>query len=509
MHTPTYIRMLLVLFYVWFSILLVLGQNIEKDIHLAPQTATTAVLLEQISKQCQCYFAYPSDLVQKRKEHQIERYNGPVEPFIRNLFRDSISFEYFKNQVILKAIDDKPQKTSPPEKGIVTISGILKDKKTKKAIPYASISIHGSMLGTISNTNGQFQLKLPSHLQDSTIKISCLGYYTHSLLPSEFKNDGIIYLSIANISLQEVVVRSVATHYIVEQSKRTLGKNYRKTPYGYQAFYRELAMKYEEYVSYNEALFEGYSPKGSISRDNLILKKARQFVQNDYRDTIQLKLKGGTDAALQLDIANFKPDFLENNSEEHYKFRMNDLLMWHDEMVYIINFVPRVHNEEAIFKGELFISFTDYSLLGAKFSYTKQHLNDMKDALIVKKDYRTKVLPTGYSYHIEYKKLNNKYHINYVKGEITIKAKSKSQLRYVPFSTIFEMTLTAIDTTTTRKAKHLRTYRTSSVFSEQIKFSSEEFWQYDNLIIPEDEIMKAFYESGFTMEEQAPDTEKQ
>ncbi|MDA3854506.1 MAG: carboxypeptidase-like regulatory domain-containing protein [Bacteroidales bacterium] len=377
MHHSPYIRVLIVLFYAWFSLVLASSQNLDKHIHITSQTATTAALLEQISQQCQCYFAYPSELIQKKEEHKIERYDGPAEQLIRNLFPDTLSFEYYKNQVILKSFNSKPLKRSSPKPAIVTLSGILKDKKTKKAIPYANISIHGSRVGTISNTDGKFQLKLPPHFQDSTIQISCLGYYTHSLLPSEFKNEGIIYLSIANISLQELVVRSVGTSDIIQQTKRTLDKNYRKSPYSYKAFYRELAMKRDEYVSYNEALFQGYSPKGSISHDMLILKKARQFTQNEYRDTLQLKLKGGTDAALQLDIANFKPDFLERYSEKNYHYRMNDLLMWYDERVYVISFSPLVHNENAIFNGELYISFTDFSLLGATFSYTKQHLNEM------------------------------------------------------------------------------------------------------------------------------------
>lgn len=502
MSLQAYIRVLSVLIYVWFSVLMAHSQGINEDIHIEAQTSTTAELLEQISKQCQCYFAYPSELVHKKKLHAITSYDGPAETFVRALFPDTINFEYYKNQVILRGADDSiPQKVIK-EKELITLSGILKDEKSHQAIPYANISIRGSMLGTISNNNGFFQLKFPSGFQDSTLQISCLGYYTHTVSPSDFKKDTIIYMSLANISLQEVVVRSVATNYIVAQSKGTLDKNYRKSPYGYQAFYRELAMKRGKYVSYNEALFEGFSPKGSISRDNLILRKGRQFTHNEYRDTIQLKLKGGTEAALQLDIANFKPDFLEHNSESYYHYRLNDLVMWHDEMVYVINFTPRQYNSKAIFMGELYISFTDFSLLGASFSYTKQHLKEMKDALIVKKGRKTKVQPTKYNYHVEYQKLNGKYHINYVKGDITLKAKSKNQLLYLEFNTVFEMTLTAIDTTAYSKPKRLKPYRTSSVFSEQIKFSTEEFWHYDNFIVPEDEIMKAFYHSGFTLEEQ-------
>lgn len=502
MHLQPHIRVLLVLIHVWFSFLMAHSQSINENIHIDAQKSTTSELFEQISKQCQCYFAYPSELVQKNKLHSIVNYDGPVEPFIRALFSDTICFEYYKNQVILRRAEGRIPEKINKEEELVILSGILKDKKSRQAIPYASVSIRGSMLGTISNTNGLFQLKFPSEFQDSTIQVSCMGYYTHNISAADFKKDTVIYMSLANISLQEVVVRSVATNYIVAQSKTTLEKNYRKSPYSYQAFYRELAMKRDRYVSYNEALFEGYSPQGSISRDNLILRKGRQFIQNEYRDTIQLKLKGGTEAALQLDIANFKPDFLEYKSEDHYHYRLNDLLMWHDEMVYIINFTPKQYNKDAIFMGELYISFTDYSLLGASFSYTKQHLKEMKNALVVKKGRRTKVHPIKYDYHVEYQKLNGKYHINYVKGDITLKAKSKSQLRYLAFNTIFEMTLTAIDTTIYNKPKRLKPYRTSSVFSEEIKFSSDEFWHHDNFIVPEDEIMKAFYESGFTLEEQ-------
>ena len=135
-------------------------------------------------------------------------------------------------------------------------------------------------------------------------------------------------------------------------------------------------------------------------------------------------------------------------------------------------------------------------------------MNEMKNGLIVKKTNKTRVQATAYTYHVEYQKLNNKYHLNYVKGDITIKAKQRTHLRYIPFNTIFEMTLTTIDTTATGPEKRRKTYRTNSVFSEQIKFSSEEFWQYNNLIVPETEIMEAFYESGFTLEELATDNDE-
>ena len=474
---------------------------LNTPISIKAQSSPITSILEEVSRQCQCYFSYPTALVQPQKTVTINTYKGSTQTFLQQLFNDSLTIDSYKNQIILRdknhSIPLKEQPETPESK---PLSGVVLDKTTHQPIPYASIAIQGSLLGTISNTQGYFELNIPRSLVDSSVHVSCMGYYTRKLLASQWPNDGEIRLSAANISLQEVVVRSVGTNYIMEQTRQQLKTHYRTSPYTYEAFYRELSLKNEVYIAYHEALFEGYSPKGSISKDDLLLKKARQFAPTHPKDTILLRLKGGTEAALHLDIAHFKPDFLDANSENNYRYHITDIQIWHDDLVYIISFVPLEQTTDAKFEGELYVSFQDYSLLGASFAYTPYQLDVMTDDLIIKKSRKIKVVPTQFKYHVEYKKLSHKYHINYVKGDITIKAKQKYQMRYSTFNTIFEMTLTSLDTTQIIKPKEHNTFQTSSVFSEQIEYSSQEFWRYENLIIPEKEIMEAFFHSGFILE---------
>ncbi len=480
------------------------AQSFENEINIPAQKSCIPELLEQVSAQCSCYFSYPSDMISDDKILTISNYQGKADIFIQSLFEETVSLETYKNQIIIKPEKENvaPYKGQGCPQDNIILKGNIVDSITQEQLPYVNISIQGSMLGSSTNSYGKFTLKIPTQYQDSTLVFSCLGYYSRSYKVADLSDSITVKMTVANISLQEVVVRSVSLPYIMEQMQRQLKSRYRREPYSYEAFYREISKREDDYISYNEALFTGYSPKGRISRDDLVLKKARQFKSRLSQDTLLLTLKGGTDAVLQLDIANYSPDFLDENKAHKYHYYINDIQVWHNDLVYIIEFRPLVHQEDAEFEGELYVAFQDYALLGARFAYTKEHLKKMKKGLVIRKSRQTRVLPHRYSYRVEYQKMNDQYHINYVKGDITIKARHKHQLRYTNLNTIFEMTMTQIDTTQTIIPKHIKPYKTKSIFSEQIRFSSEMFWYYDNLIIPEQEIMEAFLKSGFRMESQ-------
>jgi hypothetical protein len=59
------------------------------------------------------------------------------------------------------------------------IKGSVFHASTKEAVPFATVRIKGTNVGTSTDENGFFQLRLPKSKTDSvTIIISCLGYQT-------------------------------------------------------------------------------------------------------------------------------------------------------------------------------------------------------------------------------------------------------------------------------------------------------------------------------------------
>jgi hypothetical protein len=94
---------------------------------------------------------------------------------------DSSSFKYFKGSIF--------------------------DSKTKNELTFASITVSGSNISTISNSEGEFLIKIPKDLQDASLIISFLGYKDKVISIKELKQEkNLLYLEPINILLKEVVV---------------------------------------------------------------------------------------------------------------------------------------------------------------------------------------------------------------------------------------------------------------------------------------------------------------
>ena len=90
------------------------------------------------------------------------------------------------------------------------VNGVVFDDKTKQAIPFVSIGIVGKTVGTLSNENGVFNIKLFENQKKDSIKISAIGYKAQVFLVSDFIKDlnKTIYLEGLPTQLAEVIVKS-------------------------------------------------------------------------------------------------------------------------------------------------------------------------------------------------------------------------------------------------------------------------------------------------------------
>ena len=73
-----------------------------------------------------------------------------------------------------------------------TIQGIVIDSDTKEPVPFVNIGITLSMTGTVSDENGQYQLRIPS-LMD-VVAFSSIGYQTENIEAGKLIENGEINL---------------------------------------------------------------------------------------------------------------------------------------------------------------------------------------------------------------------------------------------------------------------------------------------------------------------------
>ncbi|MCB2378332.1 carboxypeptidase-like regulatory domain-containing protein [Hymenobacter sp. BT635] len=115
------------------------------------------------------------------------------------------------------------------------LRGIVLDKDSNQPLPFASVSVPGTTLGTTTNTEGEFTLKV--NKLPVTLLISELGHVRDTLRVTTNSELLRVSLASANITLPEVKVGSYAFR-LVDRAFRQLQRNYGRKFYG-KAFYRQ------------------------------------------------------------------------------------------------------------------------------------------------------------------------------------------------------------------------------------------------------------------------------
>src|ERR1035437_2381163 len=129
------------------------------------------------------------------------------------------------------------------EEPVTIIKGKLIAEDTKKSVVFAHVYLANSNIGTISNGDGEFILKVRKSQQSSTIKVSSMGYKTLSYNLSELKStDNTITMVPEIINLQEVIVRTNDPLSLIRGAVANISENYGNAPYLCTAFYRESVM---------------------------------------------------------------------------------------------------------------------------------------------------------------------------------------------------------------------------------------------------------------------------
>ena len=143
--------------------------------------------------------------------------------------------------------------------GYITVSGVVKDKQSRKDLEYVNVSVPGSNIGTVTNSDGAFTLKLDSAEHIPYLEISHIGYRNVRVNLKPGNLDGLkILLSPYTNILGEVIVYANNPRYIVEEAIRKIPLNYSGRSNMLTGFYRETVQKGRRYINISEAVIHTY-----------------------------------------------------------------------------------------------------------------------------------------------------------------------------------------------------------------------------------------------------------
>lgn len=376
-----------------------------------------------------------------------------------------------------------------------TVYGVVKDANTRQVVPFANISIPNGNIGTVTNSDGEFLMKVPKSLNATELEISHIGYKNGKLKIEESNGKpGVYFIEPHVLSLQEIVIRPESPDMLVRMAISDIARNYSTVPAMMEGFYRETIKQRRDYLSISEAVVDIYKASyTSYDNDRIRVEKGRKGTNIKKADTLLVKLQGGPTVALLLDIVK-NPDYLfsvENLSD--YKYEMKGIVNINNKLNYIISFSPAYEQPYPLFYGKFYINQETLALTMAEFSMNIEDKQKAESFFIKKKPVGLKMTPTATSYLVTYKTgPDGKYYVNYVRNEMKFKADWKKRWFNSYYTVMSEMAITNISKANVAKIPNDETFKASMVLNDRIQdLQDENFWGESNIIEPEQSIENA------------------
>ena len=443
-------------------------------------------------------FSYNSDLVKTNIEIKGIFEHVSVKNLLTEILNDTLlSYKVVDKQIVickknsfnqLIALNSLSDSTNS-----LNIVGTILDVDTKKALSYANISVFNKSIGTVSNEQGNFVLKLPYNDLNDKIVVSYMGYKNAIIPIKQFSfSDNKIYLKEDPYQIKEITIRGTSAKRLLEQSIEKIKENYYTDPYYITSFYREIVTEREDVSSIAESVVSVYkSPYLGLFSDQIKLLKSRKNEYYSSNDTVSLKLQGGMSASLHLDLIKRPLNFLIYEYLKYYSFSLKEIVNYNDGSAYVISFKPKVYIENNAFEGDICINTEDLAILAIKINLTSEGLKKVGKNHIVQSSFRTNVKAVSVKYLINYKKLGNKYFINLTRGELDFKVKYKRKLFLTDFKTVFEFAANDIDTIDVTRFSRNQVIPPNKVFIDENFKYDQNFWGDYNYISPNESLEEA------------------
>jgi len=433
--------------------------------------------------------------------------NTRLSVVLKNILKnDSLVFSVIDRYIIISHAERHTALSSDSSTVEKTryITGKIIDNETSEPLPFATIALKNKGKGTVTNNNGNFGMKITTDQYNDTLSFSYLGYLGREIpVKKAFGNNLTISMKKEFISIPEIIIRNQNPLEIVLKTVKAISHNYGDTPVLMTGFYREGVLKKSELQTYSEAILQIYKSanSGTLYADQIKVFKSRKIENTNRSDTLAIRLKAGLSTCLDLDGAKNIFDFLNRESMSDYSYRMTDIVTYDDESAYAIEFEQHENVELPLFKGTIYINTVDYGILNAEFEINPKMISKMKDSFISTSTHGFDTWPVSVKYSVSYRKMNNRYFLNHVRGDLIFSSNQKKKLFHTQFKVFFELAITEMQLNNVTRFDREELAPVHSIFSETIKSYDPLFWGNQDFLRPEDNLLRALRNMNVKLQE--------
>lgn len=380
-----------------------------------------------------------------------------------------------------------------------TVSGVVRDKENRKKLENVAVSLVGTPIGTVTNAEGVFSLKIPHMDTIPQLELSHIGYMNARFSASAPEGSNNMYATILMIpialQLNEVVAYGNSARRIVEEALERIPKNYPSGESMTSAFYRETVQKGHRYISISEAMLDVYKTsyrQRTSDRDKVQIDKARRLLSQKQSDTLGVKVVGGPNLPLFMDVVKNAYALFDEETLDYYSFVQEPSVFIDDRLQYVISFRPRVKLDYALYVGRVFIDREHLAFTRAEFELDLSDRERAIAAILYKKPLGLRFRPLKVSFLITYRQHDGETCLNYICNEMCFKCDWKRRLFSSSYVARSEMVAVDREEHPERVIARRDAFKPYQVFYDIVKeYWSEDFWKDYNIIEPTESLEDA------------------
>ena len=475
------------------------GSILERRVSIVQTNQPLSYILDQISWQAGVFFSYDASIFDTDKILTVKAENKSLFTVLNTLFNpEKYKFSELENQIIISK-NSNSEFTENAKIDTIPIkyfflTGKILDKKKGYPVSYATISIKSKPIGTITNNDGEFLLKIhPKNIFD-TIVISSMGYKqliqpAHALL-----DEDIFMMRPISIRIKEVKVTAITPHELLNKIRKNLEKNYTASSKLMTAFYRETVQQDNRYINVSEAVMEILKAPytNTIRNDVIRLVKGRKSPDVQPFQWMNFKLQGGPFTITKLDVVKTLKHFIDQKYEEMFKYSISKVIWYNNIPVYVLKFESVSELIFSAFDGEIYVDRETFAIVHAQYKLNKSSLRNAQSTMIKKKPRGVKAKPSFVQYTVNYQHFQGKWHLANAQANVKIKIRSKRDKINSEFHSISDLLISDIQPTELKRFNRNESLSRHDIFVEMIENYDEQFWGNYNIIKPGEDLRKAF-----------------
>jgi hypothetical protein len=459
---------------------------LERRISCQIDSSTVEQVLEKVVTDNDLFFSYNPDILPKQK-CSVQLSNVTLGELLRKVLpEDQYKIEIIDNQVIITLKEVSP----------IKISGIIVERKDDTPIPYATVTISGESIGTMTNIDGRFDFIIPWRLRDKPVSIRCLGFQPLELSQNEMKANTKIRLETMIVRLKEIKVKPVIVSDVLKNFRDKISENYELSTQLMITFYRETITRDDEYIGVWEAIMEMLkSPYSTRAVDKVRFLKGRRSNFNKTFKDVSLKIQGGPWYITSLDVVKNLETFLDPEFENLYRYKFDQPINYNGRVTWVIRFSRKEEVDFPCYYGKILIDADSYALVSAEFGLDKKSLKMNGETFIKKEPRGFTTRPEGANYTVNYRLVDGRWQFYSARTDVVFKVKQEKKSFKTEYRSVSDILVTQ-QYTFPHKARFGPDglFRADDIFADRIGPFDPEFWENYNVIKPDDDLSKALRE---------------